>query len=102
MDIMAENGTSPSVIRAGKSNMFLSDVFSQTLVNVTGVSIELYNTDGAKGAALGAGIGSKFFNKPKDAFINMERIDLIEPETSKSEVYEEIYADWKAYLDKKL
>ena len=102
MDIMAENGTSPSVIRAGKSNMFLSEVFSQTLVNVTGVSVELYDTDGAKGAALGAGIGSRYFNKPKDAFLTMQKIGLIEPNSSKSVIYQEIYADWKAYLDEKL
>ena len=102
MDIMAENGTSPNVIRAGKANMFLSDVFSQTLVNVTGVSVELYDTDGAKGAALGAGIGSEYFANPKDAFINMKKIDFIEPNASKSVVYEEIYADWKAYLETKL
>ncbi len=102
MDIMAENGTSPSVIRAGKSNMFLSDVFSQTLVNVTGVSVELYDTDGAKGAALGAGIGNHFFGKPKEAFRDMEKIGLIEPDASKSNTYDEIYGEWKACLEKKL
>ena len=102
MDIMAENGTSPSVIRAGKSNMFLSDVFSQTLVNVTGVSVELYDTDGAKGAALGAGIGCQYFSKPKEAFTNIKKIGLIEPEVLKSTLYQEIYQDWKAYLGKKL
>jgi xylulokinase len=102
MDIMAENGTSPSVIRAGKANMFLSDIFSQTLVNVTGVSVELYDTDGAKGAALGAGIGSKYFSNPKEAFNNMEKIGLIEPNASKLSNYQEIYADWKAYLLTKL
>ena len=102
MDIMVENGTSPSVIRAGKSNMFLSDVFSQTLVNVTGVSVELYDTDGAKGAALGAGIGNQFFSNPKEAFLNMERIGLIEPEVSKSNIYGELYGDWKAYLNSKI
>ena len=102
MDIMAENGTKPSVIRAGKANMFLSEVFSQTLVNVTGVSVELYDTDGAKGAALGAGIGSQYFTNPKDAFVNMEKIGLIEPDALKLNAYQEIYADWKMYLDKKL
>ena len=102
MDIMVENGTSPSVIRAGKSNMFLSDVFSQTLVNVTGVSVELYDTDGAKGAALGAGIGNQFFSNPKEAFLNMERIGLIEPEVSKSNIYGELYGNWKAYLNSKI
>jgi len=82
--------------------MFLSDIFSQTLVNVTGVSVELYDTDGAKGAALGAGIGSRYFSKPKEAFTNMKKTGLIEPEASKSTLYEEIYANWKAYLDNKL
>lgn len=102
MDIMAQNGTKPSVIRAGKANMFLSDIFSQSLVNVTGVGVELYDTDGAKGAALGAGIGNSYFTNPKDAFVNMEKIGTIEPETSKSKTYEEIYADWKAILEKSL
>jgi xylulokinase len=102
MDIMAETGTSPSVIRAGKANMFLSDIFSQTLVNVTGVGVELYDTDGAKGAALGAGIGNQYFSNPKEAFVNMEKIGLIEPDATKSSIYEEIYADWKATLEKNL
>jgi xylulokinase len=102
MDIMAENGTSPSVIRAGKANMFLSDIFSETLVNVTGVGVELYDTDGAKGAALGAGIGNQYFSTPKDAFTNMEKIGLIEPDTSKLSMYEEIYDGWRAYLLTKL
>ena len=102
MDIMAENGISPSVIRAGKSNMFLSDVFSQTLVNVTGVNVELYDTDGAKGAALGAGIGNQFFSNPKEAFLNMEKNGFIEPDASKSAIYGELYGDWKAHLNSKI
>ena len=102
MDIMAENGTKPSVIRAGKANMFLSDVFSQTLVNVTGVSVELYDTDGAKGAALGAGIGNQYFNKPKEAFSNMKKIGVIEPNTFKAAIYQEIYAEWCSFLNTKL
>jgi xylulokinase len=102
MDIMAENGTKPSVIRAGKANMFLSEVFSQTLVNVTGVAVELYDTDGAKGAALGAGIGNQYFGNPKDAFVNMEKLEIIEPNLSKSNTYQEIYSNWKAVLDRNL
>jgi xylulokinase len=102
MDIMAENSGSPSVIRAGKSNMFLSDVFSKTLVNVTGVSVELYDTDGAKGAALGAGIGQGFFANAKEAFISMEKIGLIEPDLEKKEIYQEVYIGWKDVLIKNL
>jgi xylulokinase len=42
LDIMRENGLEPSVIRAGKANMFLSDVFTKAFVNVTNVPVELY------------------------------------------------------------
>ena len=43
LDIMRENGMSPSVIRAGRANMFLSPVFREAFVNATGVPVELYN-----------------------------------------------------------
>jgi xylulokinase len=33
VDIMRENGMNPTVIRAGKANLFLSDLFAQTFVN---------------------------------------------------------------------
>jgi xylulokinase len=102
MDIMAENGTSPSVIRAGKANMFLSDIFSKTLVDSTGVGVELFDTDGAKGAALGAGIGVSYFKKPKEAFVNMKKIGVIEPDFKQKEVYENIYGAWKTYLEKNI
>ncbi|MCU0470009.1 MAG: FGGY family carbohydrate kinase [Arcicella sp.] len=98
MDIMAENGTMPSVIRAGKANMFLSKVFSQSLVNVTGVCVELYDTDGSKGAALGAGIGKEYFSEPKEAFNKMQKIGIIEPNLTDQESYQEIYQNWKEVL----
>jgi xylulokinase len=90
------------VIRAGKANMFLSDIFSKTLVDSTGVSVELYDTDGAKGAALGAGIGVSYFKKPKEAFVNMKKIGVIEPDFKQKEVYENIYGAWKSYLEKNI
>ncbi|HXB07670.1 MAG TPA: FGGY family carbohydrate kinase, partial [Puia sp.] len=42
LDIMRENGMSPSVIRAGRANMFLSPVFREAFVNATNVPVELY------------------------------------------------------------
>ncbi len=61
MDIMQETGIRPSVIRAGKANMFLSPLFRETLATITGATIELYDTDGSVGAARGAGIGSGYY-----------------------------------------
>ena len=52
LDIMRENNIEPKVIRAGKANMFLSDVFTDAFVNITNVPVELYENDGSVGAAL--------------------------------------------------
>jgi xylulokinase len=99
VDIMRENGMSPKIIRAGKANLFLSDLFAQTFVNATGIPVELYNNDGSVGAALGAGIGSGIFASPAEAFAKMERIQLIEPTTAD---FEPVYQEWKALLQKQL
>lgn len=96
LDIMRDNGMSPSVIRAGYSNMFLSDVFTEAFVNVTGVPVELYEGDGSVGAAVGAGLGAGVYKNQKEAFKNMKRLRVVEP--SKSIDYEPHYSKWLAHL----
>ncbi|MBB5396943.1 xylulokinase [Mucilaginibacter sp. AK015] len=100
LDIMRENGMHPTVIRAGKSNMFLSDLFAQTFVNATGVPVELYNNDGSLGAALGAGIGAGIYPSQAEAFNKAERVGYIEP--TDIEKFEPIYQDWKEILENHL
>lgn len=100
LDIMRENEMHPTVIRAGKSNMFLSEVFTEAFVNATGVPVELYNSDGSIGAAIGAGIGAKAFNNEQEAFSKMKRLQLIEP--NKQEIYNHLYQEWKEVLEKHL
>ncbi|MCY7353031.1 MAG: carbohydrate kinase [Cytophagaceae bacterium] len=102
LDIMAATGTQPAVIRAGKSNLFLSDLFTQTLVNASQTTVELFDTDGAKGAALGAGIGLGVFAEPKEAFTKLKKLATIEPDTSQRAVYQNIYENWKELLTKML
>ncbi len=51
MDIMRNMGLRINRVRAGKANMFLSPLFREAFANATGAEIELYNTDGAQGAA---------------------------------------------------
>jgi xylulokinase len=96
LDIMRENGIKPKVIRAGKSNMFLSEVFTEAFVNSTGVPVELYDSNGSIGAAIGAGIGANVYSSAKEAFQNIKKIKTIKPQ-EKSE-YEDLYEDWKKYL----
>jgi len=100
LDIMRENGMQPKVIRAGKANLFLSDLFAQTFVDVTNVPVELYDNDGSVGAALGAGIGAGIFNNANEAFTGQEVKKYIEPKNTQE--YEPIYQDWKEILNKQL
>lgn len=100
LDIMRENGMEPKVIRAGMANLFLSEVFAQTFVDVTGIPVELYENDGSVGAALGAGIGAGIFKRAEDAFNKHEVIKTLKPENSG--LYEPIYQDWKEILEKAL
>jgi xylulokinase len=97
LDVMRENGLNPTVIKAGKANMFLSEVFAQAFVNATGLVVELYQTDGALGAALGAGIGVGVFATPDDAFGSMQPLQVIEPDEN-IELYEQTYQRWKEAL----
>jgi len=98
MDIMVRMGIKPSVIRAGNANMFLSPVFREALANVTGVVIELYNTDGAQGAARGAALGAGMFSSPKDAFVGLAQLQTIEPEPKKRQVHQDLYVRWRKRL----
>ncbi len=99
LEIMRGTGINPSVIRAGKANLFLSDLFAETFVNITGVPVELYNNDGSAGAALGAGIGAKVFATAAEAFSNMHPIQIVEP---KNQQLEHAYQEWKALLEKQI
>ncbi len=98
MEIMQQMGMSLKTIRAGRSNLFLSPIFRQTLASTSGVMIELYETDGAAGAARGAGIGAGIYSSPDEAFSTLKRIQLVEPEHSKQIQYEEAYLHWKQQL----
>ncbi len=100
LDIMRENGLTPKVIRAGRANLFLSDVFTEAFVNATNVPVELYDCDGSVGAAIGAGLGAGIYQTEKEAFVNMKRLQYIEP--VKSILYNDLYKEWKQLLEKRI
>lgn len=100
LDILRENGIDPKVIKAGQANLFLSPVFQQSFSGVTGVPVQLFDNDGSLGAALGAGLASGVFADRKEAFSGLQQYATIEP--SSSELYEELYGEWKESLENKL
>jgi len=99
MEIMKEMGMDIHLIRAGRANMFLSPVFRQTLSSVSGATIELYDTDGAAGAARGAGMGAGIYASNKEAFASLEKLEIVEPEMDKKAQYREAYERWKDILN---
>ena len=100
LDILRENGITPTIIRAGKANLFLSDVFAQAFVNATNTPVELINSDGSVGAAIGAGIGLGVYASSKEAFSINKPLKIIEPNAA--EQYNDLYQDWKSVLTKQI
>jgi xylulokinase len=98
IEIMKEMGMDIRIIRAGNANMFLSPVFRQALAGVSGTLIELYDTNGAAGAAKGAGMGAGIYASNKEAFASLEKLAVVEPEPSEKERYQEAYERWKNLL----
>jgi xylulokinase len=100
MEIMKEIGIHPSIIRAGWANMFLSQVFRETLAEISGATIELYDTDGSIGAANGAGVGSGVYASFEEAFENLNMRMVVEATRKDHDKYSEAYGRWKEVLEK--
>lgn len=98
MEIMQQMGMDIRKIHAGKANMFLSDIFRNTLAGVSGATIELYETDGSVGAAKGAGIGCGIYKDNNEAFATLKKLAVIEPNENKRNEYLEAYSLWKETL----
>lgn len=99
-DILQEMGLKTSVIRVGHANMFLSPIFREGFVNTIGARLELYDTDGAKGAALGAGVGAGIYQTFPQAFKGLKMIKSEEPVSAKQEQYKKAYDRWLNFLNK--
>jgi len=98
MDIMNQMGIETKTIRAGHANLFLSPIFRQTLANITGATIELYNTDGSVGAARGAGIGAGIYKNAEEAFATLKKIIVVVPEPENVAASMAAYEKWEKYL----
>jgi xylulokinase len=97
--IMQDMGLDLKTVKAGKANMFLSPIFRKTFVHMNKVVLELYDTDGAQGAARGAGIGAGVFANEAEAFAGLALLETIEPNENFYETYQEVYSLWKDRLE---
>lgn len=100
MGIMHSLGMSTGVIRAGHANLFLSPIFRQTLANITNATIELYDTDGAAGAARGAAVGVGAYSSVQEAFRALRRIAVVEPDPELAEITAGAFGRWVSHLSR--
>lgn len=100
LEIMKNMGVDVETVRAGHANMFLSPIFREAFANTTGASIELYDTDGAAGAARGAGVGVGYYKSFKEAFVGLNKIQTLDPQKDLQAAYTEGYERWKTILNK--
>lgn len=98
MEVMQQMGMDIHKIHAGKANMFLSELFRNTLAGVSGATIELYETDGSVGAAKGAGMGCGIYKDHDEAFATLKKLALIEPDEKRRAEYLQAYSLWKETL----
>ena len=99
MEMMRSLGLDLTAIRAAHANMFLSDLFCDILAGTCGAKIELYETDGALGAARGAGVGAGIFSSFEDAFAGLSKHREVMPRPG---VYADAYGKWRQTLEKTL
>lgn len=99
IEVMKAMGLTVQTVRAGYANLFLSPVFRKVFASAVPCRVELYNTDGAIGAARAAGWGSGAFSSAEECFKGMECREVIEPSAAEMERYASIYEEWKTNLE---
>lgn len=98
IEIMVKMGLQISTVRAGKANMFQSKLFTEALANTTGATVELFNTDGAQGAARAAGLGATVYPDATASFKGLKRLESIEPVQALQSQYAAAYNRWKEQI----
>ena len=101
LELLNSSGIVPQKIKAGYANMYLSSIFSSTIVNASSVSIQLLESDGAYGAALGAGIGSHYYKSVHEGINSIKLLSEILPDQNKNKT-SDFYEKWKSELLKML
>jgi xylulokinase len=101
-EVLTQLGLDMNLVRAGQGNLFQSAVFRQAFVNTLQTQLELFATDGAAGAARGAGVGVGYYRSIQDAFYNLKPVSREEPTTELAGQYRDAYQDWKVKLEQML
>lgn len=92
---MRQAGIPITTLRAGRANLFLSPIFRSTLASAAGVRVELFQTDGAGGAARGAGLGAGLFPDARTAMTGLQNLGAQDPDPSLAPAITDSLARWR-------
>lgn len=97
MEILQEMGLDTNLMRVGNDNLFQSDIFSETIATLMNCTIEVIETTGAVGAAMGAGVAIDLSAaKPKAQTGKV--VKTYQPNDQK-EAYRQAYEIWRNDLE---
>ncbi len=96
-EIMQSDKITAQVIRAGNDNLFRSEIFSNTIANLLGKEIEIYNTTGAIGAARACGLTAGGLTD-LSSFTAHDYVKTYTPKGD-SRAYLNAYQNWKKELE---
>lgn len=102
IEMLNATGIKANKLKAGYANMFLSDVFTSSLVNASNVAVDLCESDGSFGAALGSGFGLGYYHSAKEAVSQIKRISTFEPKIELLSSTLDAYSSWKESIIQKL
>lgn len=102
IEMLNATGIKANILKAGYANMYLSDVFTSTLINTANIAVDLLETDGSFGAALGSGLGLGYYKSAKESVSKLNRIKTCEPNKGFISETLEAYSKWKETLNMKL
>jgi xylulokinase len=102
IEMLDAAGIKASVLKAGYANMYLSDVFTSTVINASNVAVHLLDSDGSMGAALASGVGLGYFKTANEAVSKIQLVRTYEPQKEHLDATQDAYTKWKEEVRKKL
>jgi len=97
--MLQEMGLKLDEIRVANDNMFQSKVFSSTISTLLGIPIEVFDTNGAIGAARASSVAAGVYKNISDAFQNMHPAKTYNPNLNYA-MCNQAYNYWLSSLEK--
>ena len=97
-EIMKDMKIEAKTVRAGNANLFLSSLFRHIFADVTQSELQLVDSNGSLGAAVGGAIGLGKISQ-SDWKSGLKPMFTISPDPKRTIWYQELYQGWKSKID---